>query len=163
MRARLAAWLCLALLAASPAAGQERFRRTRPAPDPLPAMELPAIETVGLSNGLRLTVVPRTTPLMSLQLILDAGEFRSPQSLPGLATCAANMFLRGTRTRSAAAIEEYIESLGGSMSLDVTQDHAFVTFQFLEASLDPILALLAQLLVEPSFNEIELNQVRFNL
>ncbi|MDD8027261.1 MAG: pitrilysin family protein, partial [Acidobacteriota bacterium] len=61
------------------------------------------------------------------------------------------------------AIEEYIESLGGSMSLDVTQDHAFVTFQFLEASLDPILALLAQLLLEPAFNEIELNQVRFNL
>jgi zinc protease len=164
MKARRIVGLCLALLLAAPLAAQERFRRTPPAADPLPSLGLPPIETVGLSNGLKLTVVPWTsTPLMSLQFIVDAGEIRSPKSLPGLATCAANMFLRGTRTRSASAIEELIESLGGSMSLDITQDHVFITFQFLEESLDAVLALLAQMLLQPSFSERELALVKYNL
>lgn len=163
MKPRSAAWLLLALCAAAPAAGQERFRRTPPAAEPLPALALPAIESVGLSNGLQLSVVSRETPLMSLLLVLDAGEIRSPRNLPGLATCTAHMFLRGTKTRSAAAIEELIESLGGTMSLDITQDHVFVTLQFLEESLDSVLALLAQLLLQPSFNERELALVKFNL
>ncbi len=167
MTGRRAGGLALAVLAAlavSPAFGQERFRRTPPAADPLSALKLPAIETVGLSNGLRLTVATRTdSPLMSLQLILNAGELRSPKNLPGLATCTAHMFLRGSRNRSAAAVEELIESLGGSMSLDVTQDHVFVTFQFLEESLDAVVALLAQLLLQPAFSERELVQVRTNL
>jgi len=163
MTSRPAAWLLLALCAAAPAAGQERFRRTPPAAEPVPTLALPAIESVALNNGLRLSVVSREIPLMSLILVLEAGEIRSPQGLPGLATCTAHMFLRGTKTRSASDIEELVESLGGSMSLDITQDHVFVSFQFLEESLDPILDLLGQLLLQPSFSERELAQVKSNL
>lgn len=166
MRRRPAVLLlaALAALAASPAPGQERFRRTPPAADPLPTLGLPSIESTALSNGLRLTVANRPdSPLMSLQLVLNAGEIRSPNSLPGLATCAAHMFLRGSRNRSAAAVEETIEALGGAVSLDVTQDHVFVTFQFLDESLDAVLALLAQLLLQPAFSERELVQVKTNL
>ncbi len=161
-KAALALSFCAALAGTGQA--QDRFRRIPPPPDPLPRLALPAIEFIPLSNDLLLSVVPwNSSPLMSLQLVLDAGEARSPENLPGLATCAANMFLRGTRLRSASDIEELIDSVGGRMSLDVTQDHVFVTFQFLEDSLDAVLTLLAEMLVQPAFAERELANVKFNV
>lgn len=154
---------CLTAMAGL-AASQERFRKLPPPPEPLPPLPLQAIQTATLANGLRISLVPWTTvPLMSLQLVLDAGEIRSPQSLPGLATCAAHMFLRGTRLRSGAEIEEIIESMGGSLSLDVTQDHVFITFQFLEDALDRVLSLIGELLLQPNFSDRELALVKLNL
>ena len=155
--------LCAALMA-GPAAAQERFRKTPPPPDPLPGLRLPPIETSSISNGLRIAAVPWTgAPLMSLQLILDAGESRSPESLPGLATCAAHMFLRGTRFRSGEDIENLIESLGGRITLDVTQDHVFFTFLFLEEALDQVLNLLREMLIAPGFSERELANLKYSL
>jgi zinc protease len=155
--------LCAAVLA-GPAASQERFRRTPPPPDPLPGLRLPPIEESSIPNGLRIAAVPWTgAPLMSLQLILDAGESRSPENLPGLATCAAHLFLRGTRFRSGEDIEDLIESLGGRITLDVTQDHVFFTFLFLEEALDQVLNLLREMLIAPGFSERELANLKFSL
>jgi len=161
-RIGLVLFLCAA--AAAPAAAQERFRKTPPPPDPLPVLRLPAIESAVLPNGLRIAVVPWTgAPLMCLQLILDAGEVRSPENLPGLASGAAHLFLRGTRFRSGADIEDLIESLGGRITLDVTQDHVFFTFLFLEEALDQVLNLLREMLITPGFSERELANIKFSL
>jgi predicted Zn-dependent peptidase len=161
---RLGLVLCLAAWLAGPAAAQEKFRKTPPPPEPLAELKLPAIESTVLANGLTFSIVPWTSaPLMSLQLVLDAGEVRSPDNLPGLATCAAHLFLRGTRLRSAADIEETIDSIGGRMTMDVTQDHVFVTFLFLDEALDTVLALLGQMLLQPAFSERELGNVRLTL
>ena len=155
--------LCAALLA-GPAAAQERFRKMPPPPDPLPSLRLESIESSIISNGLKVASVPWTAaPLMSLQLILDAGEARSPENLPGLATCAAHLFLRGTHFRSGADIEDLIESAGGRITLDVTQDHVFFTFLFLEESLDKMLNLLREMLITPGFSERELANLKFSL
>jgi zinc protease len=154
--------LCAALAGSVPA--QERFRKTPPPPDPLPRLRLPPIESVIGPNGLSVAVVPWTSgPLMSLQLILDAGEVRSPENLPGLATCAAHFFLRGTRFRSASEIEDFIESVGGRITLDVTQDHVFFTFLFLQENLDAVLGLVREMLVTPSYPERELTNIKISL
>ena len=155
--------LCSVLLA-GPAGAQERFRKTPPPPDPLPGQRLAPIESSIIPNGLNVAAVPWTAaPLMSLQLILDAGETRSPENLPGLATCAAHLFLRGTRFHSGADIEDLIESAGGRITLDVTQDHVFFTFLFLEESLDGVLNLLREMLITPGFSERELANLKFSL
>ncbi|MGD0783968.1 MAG: insulinase family protein, partial [Candidatus Aminicenantales bacterium] len=155
--------LCAAALA-GPAAAQERFRKMPPPPDPLPGLPLPPIESTFIPNGLKIAVVPWSgTPLMGLQLILDAGEVRSPENLPGLATCAAHLFLRGTSFRSGANIEDLVESMGGRITLDVTQDHVFFTFFLLEEALDPVLNLLRDMLIMPVFSELELANIKFSL
>ena len=142
---------------------QERFRKNAPPPEPLqqelglPALTAPTI----LSNGLRVSVAYReNAPFTGLELLVNAGEGVSPDAEPGLATIVASLFNRGTQGRSAAGIEEIVESLGGTLFVTVHQDYVRVSFHVLQENLDSALDLLAQMLLQPQFIEREISTVR---
>lgn len=140
---------------------QERFRRTPPPPEPFTALRLPDIEQATLSNGLKLAVVFREgLPLISLQLVIRSGENASPPGLPGTAAAAARMFDRRTTRRTPAEIEALVEALGGSLSANAQQDMTVVSFTFLEGSLDAALSLLSELILQPSYNETDWQEIR---
>jgi predicted Zn-dependent peptidase len=143
---------------------QERFRKTPPSPEPLQEFRLPAPETVPLSNGLKVSVVFRDSmPMMSLELILDAGEIRSPEKSPGLATFAANMFSRSTQFRSTEEIEELVESIGGSLTVTTSQDYVLLAFHFLDDYLDQALELISQMILQPNFSDREIASAKLAL
>ena len=154
--------ICAAVLAAAAAgAGQERFRRTQPNPDPLSQLRLPAIETHRLNNGLLLAVCKRDhLPLISLQLIILAGEAQSPDDVPGTATLAARMIEQGTDIISAEEVKARIEAIGGEFSTSTQLDYSLFTFNFLEDHLDKALEILAPLILQPSFPRRELDVVK---
>lgn len=151
----------LALLAGTTLPGQERFRKTPPWPEPLPAVRLPNIESATLSNGLRVAVAFREgVPLLSLQLVILAGENSSPPHLPGTATAAARMLERGTPVSSASQIEERIDALGGSLSIAVQPDTTLISFTFLEEYFDNAIELLGEMILQPLWTEQEIANVR---
>jgi zinc protease len=153
-----------AFLAGTVLLGQERFRKTPPLPEPLPAVRLPNIESVTLSNGLRVAVAFREgVPLLSLELVILAGENSSPLQLPGAATVAAHMLDRGTAVSSASQIEERIAALGGRLSIAVQPDTTSISFTFLEEYLDDALELLAEMILQPLWTEQEIANVRRTL
>lgn len=140
---------------------QERFRKSPPRPEPLPELKLPQIETVTLSNGLALSVVHQENlPVITLRLIVYAGESFSPEEFPGLATFTANMLTRRSLKHSADEIEERIESIGGDLSVSVYPDYSMFTFTFLEEFLDEALSLLSELILQPSFTRREMENVK---
>lgn len=140
---------------------QEKYRKTPPYPEPIQDLALPAIESVRLSNGLSLTVGLRSNlPLMSLQLIVLAGEADSPGKTPGLAAFAAQMISRGTQMLSSSDIEERIESFGGNYSAVTTLDYSVFTLNFLEEYLDQALDLLSQMILQPAFPDREIEAVK---
>ncbi|HDT13332.1 MAG TPA: insulinase family protein, partial [Candidatus Aminicenantes bacterium] len=105
----------VALHAGLPAAhAQERFRRTPPLPDPQ-RMELvlPPVRTQVLPNGL--TVATARLPgasVVTIQVVIRAGEADAPPERPALADITARMIGKGTRMLSADYVENMIESLG---------------------------------------------------
>jgi zinc protease len=157
---RLALWAAV-LAAAAAGSGQERFRRTPPNPDPLPQLRLPTVEIHKLSNGLLLAACKRDhLPLMSLQLVILAGEAQSPDSAPGTATLTAQMILQGTDLISAEDVQSRIESIGGEFTTSTSLDYTLFSFNFLEDYLDPALEILAPLILQPAFPRRELDIVK---
>lgn len=152
------------VLAAVPLAGQqERFRKTPPAPEALqlelglPPLLAPAI----LSNGLKVSVAYREgTGFMGIELLIYAGESASPDGAPGLATFVASMLSRGTQLRSAAELEETVESLGGTFFVNVSQDYIRISLQVLEENLDRALEFLSQILLQPQFLDRDIADLR---
>ncbi|HYA48940.1 MAG TPA: insulinase family protein, partial [Burkholderiales bacterium] len=142
--------------AARPAAGQERFRRTPPLPDPFRELKLPAIETAELSNGLVVAVTRRPGfPVVTIQMVVLAGEADSPPNLPSVATLTARMIGRRTKEYSADDLENMVESIGGDFSVSVSMDHTVLTFHAPAEYLDRALELLRLMILSPEFPELE--------
>jgi len=159
--------LCLPLLAvfaalSSPAGAQERFRRTPPLADSQPhELSLPALERVTLSNGLSVAAAYRPgSPLVTLQLVVRAGEADSPPDLPAVAALTARMIGKGTKLLSADYIENMLESMGADFSVTVLMDYTVLTLHVLEEFLDRALFAMRLMVLEPSFSERELVAVR---
>lgn len=149
------AWLLLCLGPLS--AQQERFRKSPPIPDPLPQLELPAVESTRLMNGLTLAVVSRPDqPFVNLELVIMAGESRSPQNLPGLASFTAEMLSRGTPLVSASELEERIDAIGGDFSTTTTPDFCRFSLRFLDGYLEPALETLSLMLLQSNFSDREI-------
>ncbi len=149
------------ILLNSPLLSQERFRRTPPMPEPFPTLQLPEIQQTSLYNGLTLWVVPKNDlPIISLKIIVFAGESFSPENLPGLATLTAHSISRGVSDFSSSEIEEKIEFIGGDLSVEIHPDYSLFSFTFLEEYFDEALNLLSRMLIEPTFIRREIDSVR---
>jgi zinc protease len=159
----VAAALALALAAPGPAGAQGRFRRTPPIPDSFREIKLPDIESFPLPNGLTVAVTRRPgSPLVTIQVVIMAGESDSRQDLPYVASLTARMIGRGTNTMSSDDMERLIESIGGDFSAMVFMDYTVLTLHVLLEQLDRALDILRLMIVIPEFHEQDLATVRRN-
>jgi zinc protease len=131
---------------------QAADRAKRPEPGPMPDPKFPAFSRQKLSNGLQVLVAERhAVPVVEVAVLVDAGYASDALGTPGTAKLAGAMLDEGTRTRGALAISDELQRLGAKLetasNLDVTQ----VSLSALRAKLDPSLALLADVVVNPSF------------
>jgi len=137
----------------------ETFRSQAPAPLlPHPIIVPTARETV-LSNGLTVVVVedPRL-PLISYRLALRVGSSYDPPKLPGLTDLLAGLLPEGTNSRTSKEIADRVARYGASLSAGANSDYTIVAASSLKQFSDHILELLAEVVLEPSFpeNEVEL-------
>lgn len=121
----------------------------------------PAIESYRLASGAVLHVEPRReVPVVALRGALHGGLLGEDAASAGLTQLATSMWMRGTRRRDAAELAHAIESIaadvdgfagrsGFGLSMEATSDR-------FEAALD----LFAEVLLEPAFDEEELERER---
>jgi zinc protease len=162
VRLSVLAALAVSLAAgARPAAGQqERFRRTPPLPETFRELRLPEIETSVLPNGLTVATNRRPgSPLVTLQLVIRAGEADSP-NLPHTAALAARMIGHGSPGFSAGAMEREIEAIGGDFSVRASADTTVLTLHVVTEQLDRALDILRVMVLQPEFLDAELASVR---
>jgi zinc protease len=100
------------------------------------------------------------TPLVSIAAAFPTGGYFDPSGKEGLASFTGNMLLRGTRTRSREQIENALDFLGASLSVDVNHHSFVVRGQVLKRNLDPLVDLIAEILREPAFPEEEISKLR---
>ncbi|HEV7554728.1 MAG TPA: insulinase family protein, partial [Kofleriaceae bacterium] len=101
---------------------------TPPAPKPPSAVELPAIEDYKLANGLQIYVIKSNKlPTVSMQLAIRAGRMAEPRARLGVSELTADMLVKGTRRRDAAALAKTIDFVGGTIAADATFEATLVS------------------------------------
>jgi predicted Zn-dependent peptidase len=136
--------------------------RTRPPTlGALPALRLPPAAERRLANGLRLVVVEHhELPIADFVLVVNAGIEADPAGREGLATMTAALLEEGTGTRSSLQIADQASYLGVALDADAGWDASRVALHTPVAQLDSALALLADVVVRPSFPVREFERLR---
>jgi zinc protease len=141
----------------------EMFRSQAPAPLPPRPISIPTPRETTLSNGLSLVVVEdKRLPLISYRLAFRVGGAFDPPDLPGLTDLLAGLLPEGTQTKTSKQIADEIARMGASLSAGATSDYTIVAASTLSQFNDPVLALLAEVALEPSFPENEVALAKQN-
>ncbi|SRR5579883_942423 len=136
-------------------------RSKAPQPGPFPKISFPKFERSTLTNGLDVwTVQNHEQPIVSLSLYVRSGSESDPRHREGLASIAADLMTKGTTNRSATAIAETIDFVGGSLSAAASWDALTVNVTVLTKYLDVAIDLLSDILLNATYPEEELERVR---
>jgi zinc protease len=156
------ALVALASLAGSARAQTAAVPQETPPPPaaPRPVTAPKPVERT-LRNGLRVIVVEHhATPLVAAQVLVKNGGEVDPASLSGLADMTAELLTKGTKTRTAPQIAQEIEALGGELSSGAGWDASSATVNVLSAKAEPAMAILADVVRNPVFQDEEIERLR---
>jgi zinc protease len=121
----------------------------------------PEVKSARLENGLDVLVMERPDlPKVLAVLASRAGSLQDPPGKQGLARLTVEVMRRGTATRGAVQIEDGIGDLGATLTSDAVRERAFLSLEILKRNLTPALALLADVVQNPSFPPAELDRER---
>jgi zinc protease len=132
-----------------------------PTPGAPPSLKIPAPARATLSNGLKIVVVERhSAPVVDFTLLADAGFAADASAKPGTARLAMLMLQEGTKTRDSLQIAERAETLGSPLAVGSTLDRSFLNMNALSGRLPDSLELYADVLLNPTFPDKELERLR---
>jgi zinc protease len=131
-------------------------RKNMPPVGPAPQVQFPAVERGMLSNGLKIMLAERhSIPVISFDLLVDAGYAADQFSVPGIASLTMNTLDGGTAKRTALQISEELAMLGAQLNSGSNLDTSFVSLSTLKDKLDPALAIYADVILNPVFPEAD--------
>lgn len=141
----------------------ETFRSQHPAPLKSRALKIPAAVESKLQNGLRIAIVhDARLPMVSFRLAFRGGDSSDPAELPGLSDMMAHLLTEGTANRTSLQIAEEVERLGATLSVSSASDFATIGASSLAVYADEILELIADVTLQPSFPQNEIDLARDN-
>jgi zinc protease len=141
----------------------EIFRSQAPPPLPPRPIAIPTPKETVLSNGLTLVVVEdRRLPLVSYRLAFRVGGAFDPPELPGLTDLLAGLLPEGTTSKTSREIADEVARMGASLSAGANADYTIVAASALSQFNDPVLDLMAEVVLEPSFPENEVQLAKQN-
>lgn len=136
-------------------------RSKLPATGTPPSLTLPAPARAKLSNGLEIVVVERhSAPVVDFTLISDAGFAADSFATPGTARLSMLMLQEGTKTRSSLEIADRAESIGARLGVGSSLDRSYLSMNALSNRLGDSLQLYADLLINSTFPDKELERLR---
>ena len=119
--------------------------------------DFPKYETFTLSNGIKVLYYNNpSTPKINLILELKARPYYDSDELPGLYSFMAAVLTEGTKKYTANQLADELESRGMSLSAVA----GTVVMSMLSTDLEKGLELLEEILVNPRFDEKEIEKVR---
>ena len=122
------------------------------------SVDRPLLHRTVLPNGL--VVIALENPvadIVSARLLIKAGTGHEQRSQAGIFSLMAALLTKGTHTLSSMEIAEAVESIGASLGSDASADYSLISLKTVSADFEPILALAADIVRHPSFDEDELS------
>jgi zinc protease len=133
----------------------------RPVPGTPPRPRPPHPDRWTLPNGLRVLAVRRPSlPQVALRVVLPAGAAADPAGGEGLASLVGHLLTEGTEGYSSEELNRRLDGLGAALTVQVGHDFAEVDLLLLGETLEEGVELLAEVLVRPTFPDVELDRVR---
>lgn len=128
------------------------------APKPL---TLPKVVQRTLPNGLTLQFVEQhELPVVDAVLVIRTGSEADPAGKAGLATLVANMLDEGAGSRDALGVAEEIGYLAVRLSTGAGIEQSTASLHTTRATLDSGMALLADVVLRPTFPEKEFTRLK---
>lgn len=125
-----------------------------------PAFSAPMPHTMTLGTGMPLWVFPRRDlPTVAGSIVIPGGGGLQRPDQAGVAQLMADMLDEGTTNRTAAEIAMTAEAMGASISVSCGWDGLYVGFRCLATDLGATLDLAVDILLNPTFPEVEWNRV----
>ncbi len=116
-------------------------------------LALEPFEQIIMSSGARLLLQPDSRlPKVHLRCVLQGGPLYEAVNQRGISSLLAELLTKDTQRRSASAIAELVESIGGSFSATGGNNTISFAIEVLPADLDVALELLSDALTAPVFN-----------
>ncbi len=124
---------------------------------------LPKPVVTKLPNGLTVLVLERhKLPTVNIVLQIGTGDMSDPKDLPGLAGFTADMLREGTTHRTSSQLAVDIDRLGATLYCDAEfgSTSSVVVASGLSTSTSQILDLIADVALNPSFSQDELDKYK---
>jgi zinc protease len=114
-----------------------------------------------LPNGMGIAVVEkRDLPIVAFALLFRTGATADPGDLPGLASMTTQLMAEGTETRTSQEIALGFEFVGARLSSETRRESTILSSETLTRHWRTALHLLADVVLQPTFPEHELERVR---
>jgi zinc protease len=136
-------------------------RSAAPRPGEVRPFEFPAVESFSLANGVALKVARMSQlPLVTVSVVLDAGEALLPHGSGGLAVLTGQALEGGSRRLSGPELAEALEGIGTGLSVHTGWDSTTISLTCLAERMEEAAALLAEDLLQPAFPPEEVGRFR---
>ncbi len=133
----------------------------KPQPGPPRNYRFPHFDRRTLSNGIQVLVASvAKLPLVSVLALIEAGASVEPEGKQGVAALTARLLLEGAAGMDGSALAESIEHIGASVDAHGDWDVASVSLTSLSERLPAALALVRDILREPTFPEREVQRLK---
>ncbi|HLG13266.1 MAG TPA: pitrilysin family protein [Blastocatellia bacterium] len=126
-------------------------------------VKLPRPKELKLKNGLLVLVLEdHKLPTFSLQMVMLSGGMSNPDDQIGIAQYTAQMLREGTKTRDSRTIAEQVDQYGATLSANagLSSLTTNVSASGLVENIDPIMEMLADVVLNPSFPADEFNKLK---
>lgn len=125
------------------------------------AASFPETEKATLKNGMKVVLARRKdVPAVVMNLLVNAGYAADQFAVPGTASLTMNMMDEGTTSLNALEINEKLQVLGASIHAYSDLDMSYIRMNTLKPTLDQSLDLYADIILNPSFPENELQRLK---
>ncbi len=161
MKANRMISVLLAVLLAGIAAVPAPAKEAPPAPEPMKKLSFPSYKEMKLKNGLEIVVVEQhEQPVASIVLAIKAGSTLDPEGKSSLASFTGTLINKGTKTRDSKQLADWIESVGGTVSVGTDEDDTTINISILSEYLPTAYEYLSDIILNPTFPEDELQEER---
>lgn len=118
-----------------------------------------SVKVTRLDNGLRvLTDTVAHVETVSLGAWVDIGTRHEPEEINGISHLLEHMAFKGTERRSAQAIAEEIENVGGHLNAYTSREHTAYYAKVLKQDADLAVDIIADILQNSTFEAEELKR-----
>ncbi|MEO5565923.1 MAG: pitrilysin family protein [Luteimonas sp.] len=132
-----------------------------PAVEQFPDLVFPALQRAELSNGTKLILAERhDVPVVQMSYQFGGGYASDAKDDLGVASFSMGMLDEGAGDMDAMAFANRAESLGASLGASASLDGGSAYLSALKDKLEPSLALFADMLRKPRFEQKEIDRVK---
>ncbi len=132
-----------------------------PQPGAVPVPRFPVVRAGRLSNGLALRIAEHPgPPVVTFRLMTPVGSASDPVGSPGLAALTADLLDEGGAGRTGLELHAALDAIGARLGTEVSADATVISLTTLTSYATEGLALLADIVARPRFDEADVDRVR---